>query len=285
MPNRHSGPERIAAQHFVGMVAARGVERTVGFSHGPAMGLWATIVGGAAGLALGGPIGGLIGAAAGLGVDRYVIDPAVASQRPGGGDPTQSIAFTIGVVALAAKMAKADGEVTRDEIGAFREMFSVDESEVEHVTRVFDLARRSVDGFESYARQIARLFPPGSPVLEQLLDSLFHIAKADAAIHDAELEYLARVAEIFGFDRAAFARIRTTHVGDAGCASDPYCILGVEPDADGATIQAAYRDLVKQHHPDALIGQGMPAEAVAIANAKLAAINEAWTAVRQERGL
>ena len=245
------------------------------------MSLWGTIIGGAAGFALGGPLGGLLGAAAGHAVDLYR-EGELAEAEPG--DNTRKIAFTIGVIALSAKMAKADGEVTRDEIAAFREIFTVDADEIENVNRIFDLARRDTAGFESYARQIARLFPPASPVLEQLLDGLFHIAKADGKVPQSEIDYLSSVAGIFGFDAAAFDRIRRTQLGPEFCQDDPYCVLGVSPEAGEEEMKAAYRRLVRENHPDRLVAQGLPQEAIATANAKLALLNTAWETIRSKRG-
>jgi DnaJ like chaperone protein len=245
------------------------------------MSLWVTIIGGAAGFALGGPLGGLLGAAAGHAIDLYRDGDLIEAEPE---DNTRKIAFTIGVIALAAKMAKVDGEVTRDEIAAFREIFSVDADELENVNRIFDLARRDTAGYESYARQIAKLFTPGSPVLEQLLDGLFHIAKADGKVPPAEIDYLHRVAGIFGFDDAAFERIRRTQLGMEFCQGNPYCVLGVNAADEEIVVKAAYRRLVRENHPDTLIAEGMPQEAIASANTKLALLNTAWETIRTQRG-
>lgn len=243
------------------------------------MSIWGKIIGGAAGFALGGPIGALLGLFGGHAIDR-IAEPAEPGDEA---SATRKVAFTIGVIALGAKMAKADGVVTREEIGAFREVFHIPPEETRNVGRVWDMARRTSDGFEAYATQIARLFSPGAPVLEQLLGSLFHIARADGVVHEKEVEYLRRVATIFGFDDLAFERLRATFTGDAG--NDPYSILGVAPDADDKTIRNAYRRLVREHHPDRLIAQGLPEEAVASATDKLARINSAWDRIKQIRNL
>ena len=116
--------------------------------------------------------------------------------------PEKSIAFTIGMIGLGAKMAKADGVVTEDEIRAFKQVFHIPDGELATVARVFNLAKQDVAGFETYARQIAKLFEARSEVLEDVLDALFHIAKADYAFHPGEHGFLRRVAEIFGFSEA-----------------------------------------------------------------------------------
>ena len=240
--------------------------------------VWGKIIGGAAGFAFGGPLGALLGAVAGHAVDRYRAREVDGDDEGG----TRKIAFTIGVIALGAKMAKADGVVTRDEIAAFREVFHVPEEEVRNVARVWDLARQSSDGFEIYAKQIADLFAPQAPVLEQLLGSLFHIARADGQVHEAERAYLREVAAIFGFDETAFQRLSAMW-GDVD-ADDPYAILGVKPTASDADIKSAHRAWIRSHHPDRLIAEGLPEELIEAATAKLADVNAAYDRIKALRG-
>jgi DnaJ like chaperone protein len=238
------------------------------------MSVWASIIGGAAGFAVGGPLGALLGAAAGHAVGRIVDDePGDARSR--------EAAFAIAVIALSAKMAKADGAVSAAEIAAFKEMFQVPPGEEDHVARVFNLARRDAAGFEPYARQVARLFRDEPAVLEKLLDGLFHIAKADKVAHPAEVAFLREVATIFGFDETAFARISAAHLGAAE--PDPYVVLGVAQDASDEQVRTAWRRLVREHHPDRLIAQGLPAELVALANDRLATVNAAYDVIRARR--
>jgi DnaJ like chaperone protein len=241
------------------------------------MSIWTTIIGSAAGFALGGPIGALVGGLAGhaYGRMRGGGESDVGAQR--------QIAFTIGVIALGAKMAKADGVVTRDEVAAFREVFQVPPDEVKNVARVFDQAKQDSRGFEAYARQLAALFHDNPAVLEDLLDGLFHIAKADNVYHPAEDEFLGQVAEIFGFSQAEFERIRAGHVGPDQ--ADPYAILGVGREITDAGLKSRYRQLIREHHPDTLVAQGVPQEFIDIANEKLAVINDAYDRIEKERGL
>ena len=192
----------------------------------------------------------------------------------GHGDPRRRITFTIAVIALGAKMAKADGEVTRDEVAAFNEVFSVPPGEEAHMRTIFDLARRSAHGFESYARQVGRLFADDRAVLEDLLGGLFHIALADGALCTAEDAYLREVARLFGFDADDYARIRATHAGPPS-EEDPHAILGVPASASPDQIRVAYHRLVRETHPDVLISQGLPPEMLARATARIARINAA----------
>ncbi|MCF4166408.1 TerB family tellurite resistance protein [Zavarzinia compransoris] len=247
------------------------------------MAIWGKIIGSAAGFALGGPIGALLGALAGHAVDS-VTGAGVSTQGPRPSrEQTRRVAFSVGFIVLGAKMAKADGRVTRDEIDAFRQVFHVPESEMGHVARIFDRAKADAAGFEPYAAQIKAIMGDDMPVLEELLDALFHIAKADAVIHQAELDYLEAVAAIFGFTDSEFAAIRAGHLGPDR--SDPYTILGVSREADDAALKSAYRKLVREHHPDLLIAKGMPEEFVEVATQRLAKINAAWDQISKERGI
>lgn len=237
------------------------------------MSIWGKIGGAAAGLALGGPLGALIGAVAG----HMMFDRGKSAPSP----QQAQLAFTIGVIALAAKMAKADGVVTEDEVRAFRQVFDVPEEEAGNVLRVFDLANRSVDGYEAYARQLAGLFSTEPDLLEDVIDGLFHIAKADGAVHERELEYLQNVAAIFGFDEVDFERISARHIRPEG--EDPYVILGLDRSASDEEVKRAYRKLVAEHHPDRAMARGLPEEFVKIATDKLAKINGAYDRIQQER--
>ena len=254
------------------------------------MKIWGKIVGGTAGFALGGPIAALLGVMAGHAVDHYVLEerasdetaPAVPhdpKKHPG----LREIAFTIGVIALGAKMAKVDGEVTRPEVEAFRSFFQVPAGEERNVERFFDLAKRDAAGFEPYARQVAALFPDAPEILENVLEGLFDIARADGDVTTEEAEYLAKVASIFGLSAERFERARAAALGVIEC--EPCVILGIDPLATDEQIREAWLRQVRAHHPDRLIAAGLPEEAIAVANRKLALINDAYDRLRRQRGL
>lgn len=240
------------------------------------MSIWGKIIGGAAGFALGGPIGAFLGAMAG----HAFVD---TSDKPTDKRARKQVAFTAGVIVLAAKMAKADGVVREEEIKAFREAFHpILKNEVKEaeVARIFNAAKKDSQGFEPYARQLAEMFRENPAVLEELLSCLFFIAKADNVYHPKEKEYLEKVAEIFGLSETAFRRVRAAHGVDK---PDPYEILGVERDIPDDELKTKYRELVRAHHPDTLIAQGVPQEFIDTANENLAVINDAYDRIEKER--
>lgn len=202
------------------------------------------------------------------------------------GDPElrRQVAFSVAMIALSAKMAKADGIVTQDEIRAFHEIFSVPQREMRNVARLYDLAKQDTAGFEVYAERIAGLCGSGRPncaMLEDILDGLFHIAKADGLMHELEANFLKRIAEIFEISDRHYDSILARHV-DLGEA-DPYIVLGIERDRPFKEVRSHYLKLVSDNHPDRLMGRGMPEEFIAIATRRVAAINAAYETI--ERGL
>ncbi|GGY51478.1 J domain-containing protein [Parvularcula lutaonensis] len=189
--------------------------------------------------------------------------------------------FSIALIALSAKMAKADGIATEDEFAAFRDFFEVPPAEEHKVRLVYDLAKADVAGYASYAKQVGRLFRGEEAVLEDVLDCLFHVAMADGVLHPGELELLHRIKDAFGISEACFRRVKAAHVGLDE--DDPYAVLGVAHDMPTDELKKSYRQLAKEHHPDAMLARGVPAELVSIAEHRMAAINEAYEKVMAER--
>jgi len=195
--------------------------------------------------------------------------------------PERSVAFTIAVIALGAKMAKADGQVTRDEVTAFREVFHIAAQDEAGAAKVFNLARQDAAGFEEYARRIRSMFNGQPDTLRDLLEGLFHIAMADGFFHPNENAFLEEVNRIFGVPETEFNALRMRFAPDAP--QDPYTVLGVPPDMPVADIRKAFRKLVRENHPDAMIARGVPEEALLLAQKRMADINKAWDEI-ESRG-
>jgi DnaJ like chaperone protein len=192
----------------------------------------------------------------------------------------RTVAFTIAVTTLAAKMAKADGVALPVEAEAFERMFEIPAAEAGNVKRLYELAKEDVAGYEAYAKKIGRLLKDEPELLASVLECLFHIAAADGVLHPAEDKFLATVAEKFGLGRLEFLAIRASFVHDP---HSPYEILGVRPDASDAELKARHRALVREHHPDRLAASGVPPEFRAAADRRLAAINAAYDTILKER--
>ncbi|PWJ83922.1 DnaJ like chaperone protein [Pseudaminobacter salicylatoxidans] len=207
---------------------------------------------------------------------------AVRTLFQGDAELRRRVAFSVAMIALSAKMAKADGVVTQDEIRAFREIFSVPPEEERNVARLYDFARQDVAGFEYYARRMASLCGTGHKncaMLEDILDGLFHIAKADGLLHERESWFLKRVSEIFRIEESHYQTILARHLdlGDA----DPYRVLGIGRDRPFSDVRAHYRRLIAHNHPDRLIARGLPEEFIRIATSRVAAINAAYELIEK----
>ena len=197
-------------------------------------------------------------------------------------DPND-VGFSAAVVGLGAKMAKADGRVTDDEIMVFSRVFQTAPKDAAAVRRVFNLAQQTVRGYESYAKKIGRKYAARPCLLEGVLDGLFMIATADGVVTEDELVYLQTVSEAFGFSDATFRRIKAGHMGPDR--DDPYHVLGVAHDAEFEEIRRVYRRLMADNHPDRVIQNGAPREFEHAAHEKAANITSAYARIRAERGL
>ena len=239
------------------------------------MSIWGKIIGGATGFAFGGPIGALLGSVAGHAIDKIKTKKKLPEETA-----LKQIGFTIGVIVLSAKMAKADGKVTEEEIKAFKEKINVPDNEIKNVAKLWDQAKKTTDGFEVYAKQISDLLEKDSSVLEELLTLLIIIAHADGKITIPEIEYLKKVGDIFGFSNEDFERIYSLN---SGIYSDPYQILGVSQNAPTEEIKQKWKQLAINHHPDRLISQGIPKDLIQKSTSRLKEINNAWDIIQKQR--
>ncbi len=205
------------------------------------------------------------------------------------GDPQtrRRVAFSVALIALSAKMAKADGVVSPAEVDAFREVFDVPDAEMANVARLYNLAKQDVAGAEAYAARVRTLFPGTSEgdeaVLADVLDALFHIAKADGVLHHDELAFLEGVGMAFGFDQARFDGIRRRHGDEDG--TNPYVVLEADPSWSFERLRAQYRKLAATCHPDRMIARGVPAEFIKLSNDRLAELNDAWAIIESRHKL
>ena len=238
------------------------------------MSVWGKFIVSAAGFTFGGPIGALIGIVAGHALDKIKIKQKLPKESA-----LKQIGFTVGVIVLSAKMAKADGKVTKEEIIAFKNKISVPEKEIKNVARLWDQAKKTTDGFEVYAQQICKLLGKNSSVLEELLNLLIIIAKADGKITEPEILYLKQVSIIFGFSMEKFERIYSSNLGTI---SDPYQILGVTRNTTILEIKNRWKVLATNHHPDKLIAQGLPIDFIEKSTYRLQEINNAWDTIKNQ---
>jgi DnaJ like chaperone protein len=190
--------------------------------------------------------------------------------------------YSVATIVLAAKLAKVDGPVVRQEIDAFKSLFKIASDEVSDVARIWTAAKRDARGYEPYAHRLAILFAGDRGLQENMMTALIHLALADGAMNDLEIHFLERVAMAFGLDRPSLARLRAKIETPAAQEDDPYSVLGVPPHASEEDVKRAWRRLVRVYHPDAVMASGRSGD-LAHAQQKVAAINAAYEAIERAR--
>ena len=244
------------------------------------MSIWGKIIGGTAGFAIGGPIGAILGVMAGNVYDKSQRKNFNLHQIP---NEQKHNIFALSVIILAAKIAKSDGVVTKDEIYAFKEKFKISSKDMQHVGKIFNEAKKTPYGYEKIAQQVSHLFLDNKIVLEELLNNLFYIAEADGNISENELNFLKSVSLYFNIDEISFQRIYQARLNDKE--SDPYKVLAVNRNDSNEEIRKKWIELNKEHHPDNLLAKGLPEEFVEQANKELSSINLAYDKIKQQRGI
>ena len=243
------------------------------------MSIWGKIIGGTTGFALGGPLGAIIGMMIGGSFDRSARKFSSSNQIS---QQQKQNVFALCIIVLSAKIAKADGQVTKEEIYTFKEKFNIQAEEMSEVSKIFNEAKKSSFGFKNIADQVGNLFSDNKVLLEQLLNNLFYIAEADGVTSINEVEVLRSISQSFHFNETDFQRIFHSRLNNKE--SDPYKILGVTREDSDNNIRKKWIELSKEHHPDYLIAKGMPKEFIKEANKELSSINLAYDKIKELRG-
>lgn len=252
--------------------------------------MWGKIVGAMAGFAMGGPLGAMVGAALGHAAENGGVGTGFTQFQFNAGAPRiaaprqRDQVFALGVVVLAARLAKCDGSVNRAEIDAFKRHFRVPVGSAGDVGRLFDQARDSTEAYQPYASRMGLVFADNPFVLEDVLSALFAIARADAPINRAEDAFLRQVHAAFGLGELAWERASGAAVGRCGeTGEDPYAVLGVSRDLKPDELRGAWKRLMREHHPDSLASRGVPEAFIRSAGEKVARINAAWDRIKRDR--
>ena len=250
------------------------------------MSVWGKIIGGSTGFALGGPIGALLGVMAGHGIDKAKIKKSHNVKRFEEIQESEQI-FATGVIALAAKLSKIDGVVTRDEIATFKKIFEFPSSDESIIKQLFNSAKEDAYNYTNYANQLSQHFTE-KKILKEILNSLFAIAYADKVLHQNEEKMLLNISKIFGIDEESFKRIKSLYdfnilSPDNEKLNRYYRLLGVSENDSMETIKKKYRNIIKDYHPDKIQGKGLPEEFIDFANKKLIDFTEAYNEIKKNR--
>ena len=237
------------------------------------MGIWGSLIGGFVGFSFAGPIGALIGSMVG-----GRISSARRSSFQQNFTPPQQV-FAIALIILTAKLAKADGYVSKEELIAIKDKLKIPEHEIDQVGKIFNKAKEDSLGYEPYAQQITQIYRNNPQVLDEVINILFYIAEADSKVSDSELSMIRNIAKIFGINKSRFEGIRESRKGSDKL--NPYIVLGCSSNDDFATIRKKYLQLSKEHHPDVLMNKGVPQEVIEESKKKMRAINSAFDQIEK----
>ena len=238
------------------------------------MSIWGSLIGGMVGFSLAGPFGMLLGSLIGGKISRA----RSAAGNFGTFAQPQQI-FALSLIVLSAKLSKADGQVSKEELIAVRDKLKIPENEIEQVGKIFNKAKQESKGYEPYAQQIAQIYKNNPNVLEEVINILFYIAEADGNVSKSELDMMQHIAQIFGLNQVQFNAIKESRKSSDKL--NPYIVLESKPEENLQTIRKKYLQLSKEHHPDLLISKGVPQEVIAESKKKMRAINSAWDQVQK----
>jgi len=237
------------------------------------MAIWGSLIGGMIGLSLGGPFGMLLGSLIGGKISR------VKSRSGFGSFAQPQQIFALSLIVLSAKLSKADGQVSKEELIAVKDKLKIPDNELDQVGKIFNKAKEESAGYESYAEQIAQIYKGNINVLEEVINILFYIAESDGNISESELKMIENIAQIFGLTEIQFNSIRESRKSSDKL--NPYIVLESNPDDTIEIIRKRYLKLSKEHHPDLLISKGVPQEVIDESKAKMRTINSAWDQVKK----
>ena len=237
------------------------------------MSIWGSLIGGVVGFSFAGPIGALIGS---------MVGGRISSARRSGFHrsfaPPQQV-FAIALIILTAKLAKVDGQVSKEELVAIKNKLKVPDHEIDQVGKIFNKAKEDSLGYEPYAQQIAQIYKNNSAVLDEVINILFYVAEADGKVSDSEIAMIRNIAKIFDINQSQFEGIRESRKGSDKL--NPYIVLGCSSNDDFATVRKKYLQLSKEHHPDILMNKGVPKEVIEESKKKMRAINSAFDQIEK----
>ena len=237
------------------------------------MSIWGSLLGGVIGFSLGGPFGALLGSFLGGKISN------ISSSNTFGSQQNAQQIFALSLIILSAKLSKADGRVSKEELIAVKEKLQIPDNEIDQVAKIFNKAKDESTGYEPYAKQISEIFKGNQNVLEEVINILFYIAEADGHVSNEEESMIANIAFIFGLSQNQYESIKESRKSSDKL--NPYIVLESQPTDDLKSIRKKYIKLSKEHHPDLLISKGVPIEVINESKNKMRAINAAWDQIQK----
>jgi DnaJ like chaperone protein len=183
------------------------------------------------------------------------------------------------LIILSAKLSRADGQVTKVELIAIKDILKIPDNEIDQVAKIFNEAKKESADFKIHAEHIAKIYKNNQKVLEEILDNFFYIAEADGVVSKSELEMIESIAKIFGLNQTQFESVKNSRKNSDKL--NPYVVLDVQPEDDLLLIRNKYIQLSKEHHPDLLRSKGVSVESIEESKQKMNSIISAWRRIQK----
>ncbi|MGM0453209.1 MAG: TerB family tellurite resistance protein [Thermodesulfobacteriota bacterium] len=250
------------------------------------MGWLGKMVGGTIGFALGGPLGAIAGAAFGHMFDAEDSQRMLPGTRGLSQEGQSQVTFFVAAFSMLAKIARVDGRVTDAEMDSIRRFMTQDlslNSESQQMAeKIFNTALQAPQTFSEFAHQFQRQFHDRPELLQLMLDILIRVSVADGALDESEEDLILQAVKIFRIPEEDYHKIKSRYVS---VANQYYAVLGCGPNDSDETVKKQYRKLVRDFHPDTIAAKGLPDDFIKFANDKFREIQEAYEAIKKERGM
>jgi len=265
------------------------------------MSWWGKIIGGSFGFMLGGPLGALFGAAIGHNLDRGLGQLGGSGFTPGQQERVQGAFFTA-TFSVMGYIAKADGQVSKDEINVANELMrqlNLSPEMMATARKLFREGKSANFPLDDVLKQFRQECHRRQTLMRMFLEMQIHAAFADGHLHPAERKALQHICDMLGFSQHEFDHLVAmvkAHSEGAGASRGPdssgglsksmaYKVLDVDSKATDAEVKKAYRRLMNQHHPDKLVAKGLPDEMMQVAKEKTQEIKAAYEVIKKARGM
>lgn len=253
------------------------------------MAWWGTVLGGTLGYMFGGPLGALLGAALGRNFDSGVTLNSRGGFSPGETERVQAAFFTA-TFSIMGHIAKADGQVSDDEIATARNIMAqmqLDASQRETAIKLFNQGKETNFPLDDVLSQFKRECHGRRNLVQMFIQIQVATVLADGEVHPAEKKILYHIADVLGFSHQQIDQFFHFASGQQPSSTSTlkqaYALLGVNETDDDSTIKKSYRRLMNQHHPDKLVAKGLPEEMMRLATEKTQQIQKAYDQIKKSR--
>ena len=195
----------------------------------------------------------------------------------------KDVSFIQSMAGLSAKIAKADGVVSEQEIQVFKKIFNTERNP--QVARIFNEAKKTTSGFETYAKQLKILSQNNLDMKENIIENLFKIGITDGEISDTEMQLFDDIANIIEIPQGNYMFIKNRFIipPQEIANKNDYEVLTLPYTASVKEIKKRWLELINQYHPDRIQAAGGNADEIELATQKMAEINSAYEHLMQRK--